>query len=257
MSDLILEERHETGTILLRLNRPESRNALSADLREVLTRRFAALYDDSEARCVIVTGDERAFVAGAHLKDMARMGTAEITRSNVRRMWQVIAQCPIPFIAAVRGVAFGGGCELAMHADIIIAGESAKFAQPEIKVGIMPGGGGTQRLPRAIGKFKAMKMMLTGDPITGREAFDMGLASECVPDADVLDRALELADQIAAMPPLAARRIKEVVLAGQDSSLDAGLMLERRTFDTLFDTEDKTEGMTAFIEKRKPEFKGK
>lgn len=256
MSDLILEERRETGTILLRLNRPESRNALSADLRKALTQRFAALYDDPEARCVIVTGDERAFVAGADLKDMARMGTAEITRSNVRRMWQVIAQCPIPFIAAVRGVAFGGGCELAMHADIIIAGETAKFAQPEIKVGIMPGGGGTQRLPRAIGKFKAMKMMLTGDPITGREAFDMGLASECVPDAEVLDRALDLADQIAAMPPLAARRIKEVVLAGQDSSLDSGLMLERRTFDTLFDTADKSEGMSAFIEKRKPEFKG-
>lgn len=257
MSNLILEERSETGTVLLRLNRPEARNALSAELRKALTERFAALYDDPDARCVVVTGDDRAFVAGADIKDMARMGTAEITRSNVRRMWQVIAQCPIPFIAAVRGVAFGGGCELAMHADIIIAGENAKFAQPEIKVGIMPGGGGTQRLPRAIGKFKAMKMMLTGDPISGREAFDMGLASECVPDADVLARALELADQIAAMPPLAARRTKEVVLAGQDSSLEAGLMLERRTFDTLFDTEDKTEGMTAFIEKRKPEFKGK
>jgi len=257
MSDLILEERRETGTVLLRLNRPDSRNALSTELRKALTDRFAALYDDPDARCVVVTGDERAFVAGADIKAMARMGTAEITRSNVRRMWQVIAQCPIPFIAAVRGVAFGGGCELAMHADIIIAGENAKFGQPEIKVGIMPGGGGTQRLPRAIGKFKAMKMMLTGDPISGREAFDMGLASECVPDADVLDRALEMADQIAAMPPLAVRRIKEVVLAGQDSSLEAGLMLERRTFDTLFDTEDKTEGMTAFIEKRKPEFKGK
>ncbi len=257
MSDLILEERRETGTVLLQLNRPDSRNALSTELRKALTDRFAALYDDPDARCVVVTGDERAFVAGADIKAMARMGNAEITRSNVRRMWQVIAQCPIPFIAAVRGVAFGGGCELAMHADIIIAGENAKFGQPEIKVGIMPGGGGTQRLPRAIGKFKAMKMMLTGDPISGREAFDMGLASECVPDADVLDRALEMADQIAAMPPLAVRRIKEVVLAGQDSSLEAGLMLERRTFDTLFDTEDKTEGMTAFIEKRKPEFKGK
>lgn len=257
MSDLILEERRATGTVLLTLNRPESRNALSADLRQALTDRFAALYNDKDARCVVVTGDERAFVAGADLKDMSRMGTAEITQSNVRRMWQVIAQCPVPFIAAVRGVAFGGGCELAMHADIIVAGETAKFGQPEIKVGIMPGGGGTQRLPRAVGKFKAMKMMLTGDPVTGREAFEMGLASECVPDGDVLSRALELADQIAAMPPLAARRIKEVVLAGQDASLEAGLMLERRTFDTLFDTEDKAEGMRAFIEKRKPEFKGK
>lgn len=257
MSDLILEERRASGTVLLRLNRPESRNALSADLRRALTERFAAFYEDRDTRCVVITGDERAFVAGADLKDMSRMGTAEITRTNVRRMWQVIGQCPIPVIAAVRGVAFGGGCELAMHADIIIAGENAKFGQPEIKVGIMPGGGGTQRLPRAIGKFKAMKMMLTGDPITGREAFEMGLASECVPDDAVLDRAMEMADQIAAMPPLAARRIKEVMLAGQDASLEAGLMLERRAFDTLFDTEDKAEGMTAFIEKRKPEFKGK
>ena len=186
MSDLILEERRETGVILLRLNRPEARNALSPDLRKALTERFAALYDDADARCVVVTGDERAFVAGADIKDMASMGTAEITRTNVRRMWQVLADCPVPFIAAVRGAAFGGGCELAMHADIIIAGEAARFAQPEIKVGIMPGGGGTQRLVRAVGKFKAMKMLLTGDPVSGREAFEMGLASECVPDETVL-----------------------------------------------------------------------
>ena len=257
MSELVIEERRDTGTVLLRLNRPEARNALSDALRKALTDRFAALYDDPDARCVVVTGDERAFVAGADIKVMAEMGTAEITRTNIRRMWGVIAHCPLPFIAAVRGAAFGGGCELAMHADIIVAGEGARFAQPEIKVGIMPGGGGTQRLLRAVGKFKAMKLMLTGEPVTGREAFDMGLASECVPDEEVLDRALELADQIAAMPPLAARRIKEVVLAGHDTSLEAGLMLERRTFDTLFDTEDKAEGMRAFIEKRKPEFKGR
>ncbi|KZY45628.1 enoyl-CoA hydratase [Roseovarius sp. HI0049] len=257
MSELVIEERRDNGTVLLRLNRPEARNALSDGLRKALTDRFAALYDDPDARCVVVTGDERAFVAGADIKVMADMGTAEITRTNIRRMWGVIAHCPLPFIAAVRGTAFGGGCELAMHADIIVAGEGARFAQPEIKVGIMPGGGGTQRLLRAVGKFKAMKLMLTGESITGREAFDMGLASECVPDDEVLNRALELADQIAAMPPLAVRRIKEVVLAGHDTSLEAGLMLERRTFDTLFDTEDKAEGMRAFIEKRKPEFKGR
>lgn len=257
MSELILEERRETGVIVLRLNRPDARNALNPELRRALTERFAALHDDSDARCVVVTGDERAFVAGADIKDMARMGTAEITRTNVRRMWLVIAECPVPVIAAVRGAAFGGGCELAMHADIIIAGETATFAQPEIRVGIMPGGGGTQRLVRAVGKFRAMKMLLTGDPVTGREAFEMGLASECAPDEAVLDRALELAEQIAALPPLAARRIKEVVLAGQNTSLEAGLMLERRTFDTLFDTHDKAEGMSAFIEKRQPEFKGR
>lgn len=257
IDDLVLVERPEPGVALLRLNRPEARNALNADLRRRLTDLFEELPWQDDVRCIVVAGDARAFVAGADIKDMARMGTAEITRSNVRRMWAVIAECPVPVIAAVRGVAFGGGCELAMHADIIVAGEGAQFAQPEIKVGIMPGGGGTQRLVRAVGKFKAMKMMLTGDPISGREAFDMGLASECVADDDVFPRAVALAAQIATMPPLAARRIKEVALAGQDSSLAAGLMLERRTFDTLFDTEDKAEGMAAFIEKRKPEFKGK
>lgn len=257
IDDLVLVERPEPGVALLRLNRPEARNALNADLRRRLTDLFEELPWQDDVRCIVVAGDTRAFVAGADIKDMARMGTAEITRSNVRRMWAVIAECPVPVIAAVRGVAFGGGCELAMHADIIVAGEGAQFAQPEIKVGIMPGGGGTQRLVRAVGKFKAMKMMLTGDPISGREAFDMGLASECVADDDVFPRAVALAAQIATMPPLAARRIKEVALAGQDSSLAAGLMLERRTFDTLFDTEDKAEGMAAFIEKRKPEFKGK
>lgn len=257
IGDLVLIERPEPGVALLRLNRPEARNALSADLRRRLTDLFETLPWQDDIHCIVIAGDSRAFVAGADLKDMSRMGTAEITLSNIRRMWGVIAECPVPVIAAVQGVAFGGGCELAMHADIIIAGEGALFGQPEIKVGIMPGGGGTQRLMRAVGKFKAMKMMLTGDPVSGREAFDMGLATECVPDEDVIPRAVALAAQIASMPPLAVRRIKEVALAGQDTSLSAGLMLERRTFDTLFDTEDKAEGMAAFIEKRKPQFKGK
>jgi len=171
-------------------------------------------------------------------------------------MWSAIADCPVPVVAAVRGFAFGGGCELAMHADIIVAGEGTRLGQPEITVGIMPGGGGTQRLMRAVGKFRAMKMLLTGEPVTGREAFEMGLASEVVSDDEVLPRALAIAARIAAMPPLAARRIKEVALAGADASLQAGLMLERRAFDTLFDTGDKQEGMTAFIEKRKPTFRG-
>lgn len=254
---LVLVETPAEGVVVLRLNRPDARNALNTPLRRRLTDLFESLPWREEVRCIVVAGDERAFVAGADIKDMARMGTAEITLSNVRRMWAVISECPVPVVAAVRGVAFGGGCELAMHADIIVAGETARFGQPEIKVGIMPGGGGTQRLVRAVGKFKAMKMMLTGDPVTGREAFDMGLASECVPDEEVLPRSIALATQIAAMPPLSARRIKEVALAGQDTSLAAGLMLERRTFDTLFDTADKAEGMAAFSEKREPKFRGK
>lgn len=256
MSDLILVDTPSPGVRLLRMNRPEARNALNADLRRALTDAFATLPQDRDLRAIVITGDERAFVAGADLREFADMGTAEVARLGVRRMWGVIAECPLPVIAAVRGVALGGGLELAMHSDILVAGEGAKLGQPEITVGIMPGGGGTQRLIRAVGKFKAMKMLLTGEPVTGREAFDMGLASEVVPDDQVLPRALAIAARIAALPPLAIRRIKEVTLGGADSALSTGLMLERRAFETLFDTADKTEGMAAFLEKRAPRFKG-
>ncbi len=242
---------------LLRMNRPEALNALNTATRVELTDHFRQLGEDENVRCIVITGNEKAFVAGADLKEMAEKCTAEITLSKARERWRVIAGCPKPVIAAVNGFALGGGCELAMHADIIIAGENAKFGQPEVRVGIMAGGGGTQRLTRAVGKFKAMKMLLTGEPVSAGEAFEMGLASEVVADELVLDRALEMAATIAALPPLAIRQTKEVVLAGADCSLDAGLTLERKAFDILFDTEDQKEGMRAFIEKRKPEFKGK
>jgi enoyl-CoA hydratase/carnithine racemase len=160
-------------------------------------------------------------------------------------------------ISAVNGYALGGGCELAMHTDIIIAGESAMFGQPEVRVGIMPGAGGTQRLTRAVGKFKAMKMLMTGRPVSAAEADAMGLVSEVVPDAEVLSRALEMAVEIAALPPLAIMQIKEVAIAGQDASLSTGLMLERKAFQILFDSRDQKEGMKAFIDKRKPEFEGR
>ncbi len=242
---------------LLRMNRPEALNALNTATRVELTDHFRQLGEDENVRCIVITGNEKAFVAGADLKEMAEKCTAEITLSTARERWRVIAGCPKPVIAAVNGFALGGGCELAMHADIIIAGENAKFGQPEVRVGIMAGGGGTQRLTRAVGKFKAMKMLLTGEPVSAGEAFEMGLASEVVADELVLDRALEMAATIAALPPLAIRQTKEVVLAGADCSLDAGLTLERKAFDILFVTEDQKEGMRAFIEKRKPEFKGK
>lgn len=256
MTDLIIQEQTLNGVVLLRLNRPDALNALNMELRQQLTDKFFALSMCEDVRCIVITGDKKAFMAGADLSEMAARGTAEITRLNVRRMWSVIADCPKPLVAAVNGFAFGGGCELAMHADIIVVGEGTWMGQPEVKVGIMPGGGGTQRLFRAVGKFKAMKMILTGEPVTGRQAFDMGLASEIVEDDQVLPRALEIAVTIASMPPLAIRRTKEVALAGQDASLAAGLMLERRAFDTLFDTEDQAEGMRAFKEKRKPKFSG-
>jgi enoyl-CoA hydratase/carnithine racemase len=229
---------------LVRIDRPEAHNALNMEARQLLAEIFQGLSDDREVRAVIITGGDTAFVAGADIKEMADKGTAEIALAGGRRLWNEIARCPKPVIAAVNG------------ADIIVAGEGARFGQPEVRVGIMPGGGGTQRLVRAVGKFAAMKLLLTGEPVGAREALAMGLVSEVVPDGQVLERALALAGTIAGLPPLAVAQIKEVVLAGADGSLEAGLALERKAFEVLFDTEDQTEGMRAFIEKRKPNFKG-
>lgn len=254
---LVLLERPAPHVALIRMNRPEALNALNIATRIELDQHFRALSIDDETRCIVITGSEKAFVAGADIKEMADQTTTQITLSQSRERWRVISSCPKPVIAAVNGFALGGGCELAMHADIIIAGNSAKFGQPEVKVGIMAGGGATQRLPRAIGKFKAMKMLLTGDHISAQEAYEMGLVSELAEDENVVARALEMAQQIAALPPLAIRQTKEAVLAGADCSLDAGLTLERKAFDILFDTDDQKEGMRAFAEKRKPLFTGK
>ncbi|HWT97925.1 MAG TPA: enoyl-CoA hydratase-related protein, partial [Terriglobales bacterium] len=176
---------------------------------------------------------------------------------HTERVWAPIERCPKPIIAAICGYAFGGGAELAMHCDIIVAGESASFAQPEIRIGIMPGIGGTQRLVRAVGKFHAMRMLLTGQPVDAQEARLMGLASMVVPDERAFAQGMKIAGTIAAMPPLAAQQIKEVVLAGMDASLDAALMLERKANQLLFATRDQKEGMQAFIEKRPPRFEGR
>ena len=255
MASVLLEHPAE-HVALVRIDRPEARNALNMEARRLLAEIFQGLSDDREVRAVVITGGDKAFVAGADIKEMADMGTAEIALAGGRRLWNAIARCPRPVIAAVNGPALGGGCELAMHADIIVAGEGARFGQPEVRVGIMPGGGGTQRLVRAVGKFAAMKLLLTGEPVGAREALAMGLVSEVVPDDQVLARALALAGTIARLPPLAVAQIKEVVLAGADGSLDAGLALERKAFEVLFDTQDQKEGMRAFIEKRKPTFTG-
>lgn len=256
MSEVILERPSERVAVL-RLNRPDARNALNGVLRKMLADHFAALGVDDVTRCIVITGGEKIFAAGADIKDMVEMTPAEIFARRGERLWLPITTCPKPVIAAVNGYALGGGCELAMHADIIIAGEGAKFGQPEIRIGIMPGAGGTQRLTRAAGKFAAMKMLLTGEPVSARDALVMGLVSEVVADADVLTRAVALADTIASMPPLAVMQIKEAVLAGEDSSLEAGLVLERKAFQLLFSTNDQKEGMRAFLEKRKPEFEGR
>ena len=225
MGDVIVE-RPRPGVALVRLNRPEVRNALNMEARRQVSAAFRALTDDADVRAVVITGDEKAFAAGADIREMAESGPIEVLQRRTAALWAVIAACPKPVIAAVNGYALGGGCELAMHADIIIAGEGAVFGQPEVKVGIIPGSGGTQRLMRAVGKFKAMKLILTGEPIKAAEAERIGLVSEVVPDADVLTRALELAATIAALPPLAVQQIKEVMLAGADAPLSVGLALE-------------------------------
>jgi enoyl-CoA hydratase len=256
MSSVLLERPIE-GVALLKINRPEAKNALNSEVRQTLAEQFTALGRDPEVRCIVLTGDEAAFAAGADLRELAGSGPLEVMLRRVHLLWQAISGCPKPVIAAVNGYAWGGGCELAMHADIIIAGESASFAQPEVKVGIMPGAGGTQRLLRAVGKYQTMKMVLTGQPVSGREAYAMGLASEVVPDAEVLETALKMAKQISRMPPLAVEQMKEVVQAGEDAPLETALMVERKAFQLLFATADQKEGMAAFFEKRKPNYTGR
>ena len=244
------------GVGLVRLNRPDARNALNQAVRQLLAEHFDNFARDPAIRCIVITGGDKVFAAGADLKEIAECSAIEMHQRQVQKLWGAISSCMKPVIAAVNGYALGGGCELAMHADVIVAGRNAMFGQPEIKVGIMPGAGGTQRLTRAIGKFQAMKLLLTGLPISGEEAFAMGLVSEVVDDDKVQERALELARIIADMPPLATTQIKEVLLAGQDASLDTALMLERKAFHLLFASQDQKEGMRAFFEKRKPVYTG-
>ena len=254
---LVVVDYPAEGVARLRLNRPEARNALNTKMRRALAEAVRAADDDARIRCAIISGTEKHFAAGADLKEIVDLGPADMWRLEILRFWKVIAAFSKPLIAAVSGPALGGGCELALHADIILAARSARLGQPEVKVGLMPGGGGTQRLIRAIGKYRAMKLMLTGDPVSADEAFAMGMVSEVVADEELHNRAVAMAAQIASLPPIALRLIKEVALAGANSSLDAGLMLERRAFELLFDTADRKEGLQAFIERRQPSFIGR
>ncbi|WP_119155880.1 enoyl-CoA hydratase [Caldimonas tepidiphila] len=245
------------GVALVRLNRPEATNALSLTLQAQLGKAFEELSADARVRAIVLTGGPQVFAAGGDIKGLLEAGPVEILQRHTERVWAPIERCPKPVIAAVCGYAYGGGAELAMHCDIIVAGQGASFAQPEIRIGIMPGIGGTQRLVRAVGKFNAMRLLLTGRPVGAEEARVMGLVSLVVPDEQVQDEALKMARGIAAMPPLAAMQIKEVVLAGVDASLEAALMLERKANQLLFATRDQKEGMQAFIDKRKPRFEGR
>lgn len=254
MTDLVLRSAPHEGVILLQLNRPEARNALNLELRQALASQLDGLAADPSVRVVVLTGDDRAFAAGADLKAIAEASTLEMIESGLHAVWRSLAQFPKPLITAIRGVALGAGCELAMTGDLMVVGESALLGQPEIKVGLMPGAGGVQRLVRLIGRTRAMRLLLTGEPISGRTAFEWGLASDVVADSDVLAKALGYASTIAGMPGLSARQIKEVALAGADMSLEAGLALERKAFWLLFGTPDQKEGAAAFLQKRPPKF---
>lgn len=253
----VILERPADYVAVVRLNRPEAKNALNFELRNLLAEHFRQLGDDQTVRCIVLAGTPDVFAAGADLKEIVDAEPIDLMQRRIVQFWKALAGCPKPVIAAVNGPALGGGCELALVADIIIAGENATFGQPEVRVGIMPGGGATQRLVRAIGKYRAMKLLLTGQPVKAREALEMGFVTDVVADQIVLDTALKIAVQISNLPPLAIKQIKEVVLAGADGTLEAGLMLERKAFDLLFSSRDQKEGMRAFLEKRKPRFEGR
>ena len=258
MSDFetILVETRDAVT-LITLNRPQALNALNTQVLADLTAAFAAFDADDSQRCAVLTGSEKAFAAGADIKEMSGQSFADMYASNFFAGWERVTMTRKPWIAAVNGFALGGGCEVAMMADFIIAGDGAKFGQPEIKLGVTPGMGGSQRLTRAIGKAKAMEMCLTGRMMGAAEAESAGLAARVVPAADLLDEALKTAATIAAMPPLAAIAAKEMVNAAFETGLAQGVVFERRLFHGLFGTADQKEGMAAFVEKRPGVWTGK
>ncbi|HEY7968585.1 MAG TPA: enoyl-CoA hydratase-related protein [Candidatus Limnocylindrales bacterium] len=246
------------GVALVTIQRPDVLNALSFDLLDVLADALATLDADPACRAIVLTGSgERAFAAGADIRELARQTPVTLLVENRFAAWERIAATRKPVIAAVRGFALGGGCELALSCDLIVAGEDARFGQPEINLGVMPGAGGTQRLTRAIGRARAMDLILTGRTITAREAETMGLVSRVVPADRTLEEALALGAAVAAQAPVAVLAAKEAVRLAEELPLGDGLRHERRAFFALFATDDQTEGMAAFVEKRRPEWKGR
>ena len=257
MPETIIVDR-EGAIAIVRLNRPQVLNALNAQVLTELGEAMRALDDDESCRCIVLTGNDKAFAAGADIKE-AFVGATPVTMlaQDLTAKWEVIRRVKTPIIAAVSGFALGGGCELAMICDIIVASETAKFGQPEINLGIIPGAGGTQRLTRAVGKWVANDLILTGRFIDAREAKDIGLVAHVYPAASWLDDAKKLAQTIAEKAPVAARLATEAVDMAWNAPLDAGLEFERKAFYLLFSTEDKKEGVDAFVNKRKAVFKGK
>ena len=252
----LIVERRDAVT-LIRLNRPDALNALNAELMDELTAALDATEADPGVRCVVITGSDRAFAAGADIKEMAAKSYAEaFTEDFITRNWERVTRCRKPVIAAVAGYALGGGCELAMMCDFIIAADNARFGQPEINLGVIPGAGGTQRLTRFAGKSKAMEMVLTARMMDAAEAERCGLVSRVVPLADLIDVALEAAGKIAALSPNSVMIAKELVNAAYETPLTQGVKMERRLFHSLFAFDDQKEGMAAFVEKRPAKFTG-
>jgi len=242
---------------LVTLNRPQALNALNSKVLSELIEIFGAYDADEGQRCLVLTGSEKAFAAGADIKEMSDRGFADMYSSDFFAGWEQVTSTRKPWLAAVAGYALGGGCEVAMMADFIIAADSAKFGQPEIKLGVTPGMGGSQRLTWAVGKAKAMEMCLTGRMMDAAEAERSGLVAKVVPAGQLIDEALKTAEAIAAMPPLAAIAVKEMINAAFEIPLSQGIRFERRLFHGLFGTEDQKEGMAAFVEKRPGSWKGR
>ena len=247
----------ENAVRVITLNRPQVLNALNQAAMDELASALEECDRDERVRCAVLWGGDKVFSAGADVREMAEATSADMIRSYRFLQWERIRRVATPTIAAVNGYAFGGGCELAMLCDIIIAAETAQFGQPEIRIGLMPGAGGTQRLTRAVGKSRAMEMILTGRPIGAHEARAAGLVTRVVPPELCVEEAKRLAREIAERPPLAVRLAKEAVLQAFETTLEGGLMFERKCFHMLFGTEDKREGIRAFLEKRPPKFTGR
>ncbi|MGQ0569814.1 MAG: enoyl-CoA hydratase-related protein [Armatimonadota bacterium] len=248
---------HDGAVAIITLNRPKVLNALNQETMDEVVAALEALDRSDDVRCVVLTGSDRAFAAGADVTEMAAATPVDMLSGYRFQQWERIRKISKPIIAAVRGFALGGGCELAMLCDMIVAGDGARFGQPEINLGIMPGAGGTQRLTRAVGKARAMELVLTGRQMTAGEAYTMGLLTRVVPDEVTLEEAKKLAQAIAQRAPVAVRLAKESILKAFDTTLEGGLDYERKAFYLLFSTEDKNEGIQAFLGKRPPAFQGR
>ncbi len=253
----ILVEVPEPHVGLVRLNRPEKLNALSTRMLDELVRALDGFEADAEIRVVVLTGNDRAFAAGADIREFQEVTFLDMLRGHRVTVWERIRRFPKPLVAAVSGYCLGGGCELAMACDLVVAAETARFGQPEINLGVLPGAGGTQRLPRIVGKHRAMELILTGRHLTAQEAYAWGLVNRVVPQERYLEEALALAREIASKAPIAARLAKEAVLRSMDTPLEVGLEYERRLWALVFATEDRQEGVRAFLEKRTPVFRGR